>query len=144
MQQFEATIESGAGGGAYVVVPGEVVAALGGGGRIPVAAAFDGVEYRGSIADMGSGPCLGVLKAIRTELNKQPGDRVVVTVARDDAERTVEVPDDLAVALRTAGRLAAFGELSYSRRREHVTSVIEAKRAETRARRITKVVESLS
>ncbi|MFI6168691.1 hypothetical protein ACIBCN_18065 [Nocardia sp. NPDC051052] len=32
MQQFEATIESGTGGGAYVAVPGEVVAALGGGG----------------------------------------------------------------------------------------------------------------
>lgn len=144
MRQFEAIIESGAGGGAYVAVPGEVVAALGGGGRIPVAAAFDGVEYRGSIADMGSGPCLGVLKAIRTELGKQPGDRVVVTVARDDAERTIEVPDDLAAALRTSGLADAFAELSYSRRREHVTAVTEAKRAETRARRITKVVEALS
>ncbi|MFC9439930.1 DUF1905 domain-containing protein [Nocardia sp. NPDC057030] len=144
MQQFEATIEAGAGGGAYVAVPGEVVAALGGGGRIPVAAAFDGIKYRGSIADMGSGPCLGVRKAIRAELGKQPGDRVVVTVARDDAERTVEVPDDLAAALRTAGLAAVFAELSYSRRREHVTSVTDAKRAETRARRITKVVESLN
>lgn len=144
MQQFEATIESGAGGGAYVTVPGEVVAALGGGGRIPVAVAFDGVEYRGSIADMGSGPCLGVLKAIRTELGKAPGDRVVVTAVRDDAERTVEVPDDLADALRSAELLATFDKLSYSRRREHVTTVVEAKRAQTRARRIAKVVESLS
>ncbi|WP_405161255.1 YdeI/OmpD-associated family protein [Nocardia sp. NBC_01499] len=144
MAEFEATIESGAGGGAYVAVPDEVVVALGGGGRIPVTASFDGVEYHGSIADMGSGPCLGVLKAIRTELGKQPGDRVVVTVARDDTARTVEVPDDLAAALRSAGLAAAFDKLSYSRRREHVTAVIDAKRAETRARRITKVVEALS
>ncbi|WP_433658484.1 DUF1905 domain-containing protein [Nocardia sp. CA-128927] len=144
MQQFEATNESGAGGGAYVAVPAEVVAAPGGGGRIPVAAVFDGVEYRGSIADMGSGPCLGVLKAIRTELGKEPGDRVKVTVARDDGERTVEVPDDLADALRSAGLRATFDKLSYSRRREHTTAVTEAKRAETRPRRITKVIESLS
>ncbi|MFI7002652.1 YdeI/OmpD-associated family protein [Nocardia sp. NPDC050175] len=144
MAEFEATIESGAGGGAYVAVPDKVVVALGGGGRIAVAAAFDGVEYRGSISDMGAGPCLGMLKAIRTELGKQAGDRVVVTVVRDEGERTVEVPDDLADALRSAGLRAAFDALSYSRRREHVTAVIEAKRAETRARRIAKVVESLS
>ncbi|WP_330249922.1 DUF1905 domain-containing protein [Nocardia sp. NBC_00565] len=35
MQRFEATIESGAGGGAYVAVPAEIIAALRGGGRIP-------------------------------------------------------------------------------------------------------------
>ncbi|PXX69049.1 bacteriocin resistance YdeI/OmpD-like protein [Nocardia tenerifensis] len=143
MRRFEATIEAGAGGGAYVAVPAEIVAELGGGGRIPVAAAFDGVEYRGSIADMGAGPCLGVLKAIRAELGKGPGDRVVVTLARDDAERTVQVPDDLAEALRSAGLRAAFDALSYSRRREHVAKITEAKAAETRARRIAKVVDSL-
>ncbi|MFI9400931.1 YdeI/OmpD-associated family protein [Nocardia sp. NPDC052316] len=141
--RFEARIESAVGGGAYVAVPTEVVAALGGGGRIPVEAAFDGVDYRGSIVDMGSGPCLGMLKAIRTELNKAPGDTVLVTVTRDDAERTVDVPDDLSDALRAAGRRDAFDKLSYSRRRAHVTAVTDAKRADTRARRITKIVESL-
>ncbi|CAM4183203.1 YdeI/OmpD-associated family protein [Nocardia ninae] len=141
--RFEARIESGAGGGAYVAVPTEVVAALGGGGRIPVEVDFDGVDYRGSIVDMGSGPCLGLLKAIRTELGKAPGDTVVVTVSRDDAERTVDVPDDLADALRSAGRRDAFDKLSYSRRREHVTAVTDAKRAETRTRRIAKIVDSL-
>ncbi|WP_378733498.1 YdeI/OmpD-associated family protein [Nocardia brasiliensis] len=143
MRRFEAKIESGAGGGAYVAVPAEVVAALGGGGRIPVEARFDGIEYRGSIVDMGSGPCLGVLKSIRTELSKGPGDQVSVTVARDDAERTVEVPDDLAAALRNADLRATFDALSFSRRREHVTAVTGAKRPDTRARRIAKVVESL-
>ncbi|GAA5087383.1 YdeI/OmpD-associated family protein [Nocardia iowensis] len=143
MRRFEARIESGAGGGAYVAVPAEVVAALGGGGRVPVEARFDGIEYRGSIVDMGSGPCLGVLKSIRTELGKGPGDRVSVTVARDDAERTVEVPDDLAAALRNADLRATFDALSFSRRREHVTAVTGAKRPDTRARRIAKVVESL-
>ncbi|WP_107658945.1 YdeI/OmpD-associated family protein [Nocardia suismassiliense] len=141
--RFEARIESGADGGAYVAVPTEVVAALGGGSRVPVEADFDGIDYRGSIVDMGSGPCLGLLKAIRTELGKAPGDTVVVTVSRDDAERTVDVPDDLADALRSAGRRDAFDKLSYSRRREHVTAVTEAKRPDTRSRRITKIVDSL-
>ncbi|MGW4841239.1 YdeI/OmpD-associated family protein [Nocardia brasiliensis] len=142
MEQFVGTVESARGGGAFVAVPAAVSAALGG-GRVPVRATFDGIEYRGSIVDMGSGPCLGVLKAIRTQLGKGPGDTVLVTVARDDAERTIEVPDDLAAALHAAGLRAAFDGLSYSRRREHVTSVVDAKREDTRTRRIAKVVAAL-
>lgn len=129
------------GGGAYVAVPVNVVAALGGGGRIPVNATFDGVAYAGSIASMGSGPCLGLLKAIRDQLGKQPGDTVEVTLSRDTGERTVGIPDDLANALESAGARAAFDKLSYSHRREHVNAVNEAKRPETRARRIAKAVE---
>ncbi|MBF6124010.1 YdeI/OmpD-associated family protein [Nocardia brasiliensis] len=142
MEQFVGTIESALGGGAFVAVPAAVSAALGG-GRVPVRATFDGIEYRGSIVDMGSGPCLGVLKAIRTQLGKGSGDTVLVTVVRDDAERTVEVPDDLAAALHAAGLRAAFDELSYSRRREHVASVVDAKREDTRSRRIAKVVAAM-
>lgn len=144
MQRFDGVIESARGGGAHIPVPPEIIAALGGGGRIPVQATFDGIPYRGSIADMGAGPCLGLLKAIRTELGKGPGDQVTVTLERDTAERTVTVPDDLAAALTTAGVRAAFDALSYSNRREHATSVTDAKKPETRTRRIAKIVESLT
>ncbi|MFC9893404.1 YdeI/OmpD-associated family protein [Nocardia sp. NPDC127579] len=144
MQRFEATIESAAGGGAYVCVPDEVVAALGGGGRIPVRATFDGAGYTGSIVSMGEGPCIGLLKSIRATIGKQAGETVAVTVERDTAERTVAVPDDLAAALAAVGLRAGFDGQSYSRRREQVRSVTEAKRADTRARRIDKIVEALS
>jgi len=143
MQEFRAPIVAADRGGAYVVVPATVVDALGGGGRIPVRATFDGVEYRGSIASMGGEKVLGVLKAIRDQLGKGPGDAVVVTVARDDAPRTVTVPDDLGAALTAAGRRAAFDALSFSHQREYVEWIEDAKRAETRARRITKTVEQL-
>jgi hypothetical protein len=143
MEEFRAPIVAADRGGAYVVVPPEVVDALGGGGRIPVRATFDGVEYRGSVASMRDDKVLGVLKAIREELGKRPGDVVVVTLARDDAPRTVTVPDDLATALDTAGRRAAFDALSYSHQREYVEWIDEAKRAETRQRRIGKTVDQL-
>ncbi|WP_433732401.1 YdeI/OmpD-associated family protein [Nocardia sp. CA-129566] len=144
MHRFEATIESAARGGAYVAVPAEVIAALGGGGRIPVRASFDGIAYTGSITSMGAGPCLGMLKAIRTELGKQPGDTVEVAVERDDAERTVEVPADLAAALADAGVRAAFDALSFTARRELVTGVVAAKRPDTRSRRIQQAVAAAS
>jgi uncharacterized protein YdeI (YjbR/CyaY-like superfamily) len=108
-----------------------------------VRATFDGIEYRGSIASMGAGPCLGLLQAIRAELGKGPGDTVAVTVERDTAERTVEVPGDLARALSDAGLRDAFDALSYTRRREQVTAITDAKRPETRARRIEKTIEGL-
>ncbi|MEU2253273.1 DUF1905 domain-containing protein [Nocardia xishanensis] len=58
MRRFEAEIETARGGDAYIAVPADVVAALGG-GRIPVCDSFGGVEYIGSIVSMSGGPCLG-------------------------------------------------------------------------------------
>jgi uncharacterized protein DUF1905/bacteriocin resistance YdeI/OmpD-like protein len=142
--RFDATIETADRGGAYVTVPDAVVDALGGGGRIPVEATFDGVPYRGSIVSMGGVRCLGVLKSIREQLGKGAGDPVSVTVARDHAERTVTVAPDLASALDEAGARPAFDALSFSHRREYVTWIDEAKRPETRQRRITQTVERIT
>ena len=143
METFDATVVVDGGGGACVVVPGEVVVALGGGGRIPVRASFDGVAYRGSIVSMGGGMVLGMLKGIRSQLGKGDGDRVAVTVERDTGERTVDVPEDLAAALAAAGVREAFDALSYSHRLEHVNAINEAKKPETRERRVAKAVEML-
>ncbi|MFI7064562.1 YdeI/OmpD-associated family protein [Kribbella sp. NPDC050124] len=143
METFVGTVVVNDGGGAWVEVPGEVIAALGGGGRIPVRASFDGVEYRGSIASMGGCMVIGMLKGIRTQLGKGDGDAVTVTVERDTAERTVVVPEDLAAALEEAGVREAFDALSYSHRREHVNAINDAKKPETRVRRIAKAVEML-
>jgi hypothetical protein len=144
MERFEAVIQSAAGGGAYVEVPAEVITALGGGGRIPVEATFDGLPYRGSIASMGGCMALGILKQIRTDLGKGPGDPVVVTLSRDTAERTIAVPEDLAAALEAAGARAAFDNLSFSHRREHINAITDAKKPETRARRIARAVEMVA
>jgi hypothetical protein len=143
VETFEGCIVVNAGGGAWVEVPQWVVAALGGGGRIPVQATFDGVHYRGSIASMGGCTALGILKGIRAQLGKGAGDVVTVTVERDTVERTVDVPDDLAVALDQAGLRESFDKLAYSRRREHVQAILDAKKPETRERRIGRALEML-
>ena len=143
METFEATVSVNPGGGAWIEVPAEVIEALGGGGRIPVQATFDGIAYRGSIASMGGCMALGILKSIRGELGKGAGDPVTVTVERDAAERTIEVPADFAAALEEAGLRTSFDALAYSHRREHVNAINDAKKPETRARRITKALEML-
>ena len=147
---FRAPVRSsGRGGGGHLVdVPPEVIEALGsegsGRGRIPVTATFDGVPYRGSIVRMGGGAVLGVQKAIMAEAGVSVGDTLTVVVGNDDAPREVEVPDDLAEALRHSDEArAVFEGLSFSHRREYVESITEAKRPATRARRVERTIQQL-
>ncbi len=66
--------------GAYVEIPFDVKATFGK-GRVPVHATFDGHPYDGSLVRMGT-PChiIGIQKAIRKTIGKQPGDTVHVTL----------------------------------------------------------------
>jgi uncharacterized protein YdeI (YjbR/CyaY-like superfamily) len=57
-------------------------------------------------------------------------------------QRKVEVPHDLEAAVDPA-TLATFDSLSFTHRREYVGWIEEAKREETRARRVAKAVEML-
>jgi hypothetical protein len=143
VERFEATIHEADRGGARVPVPAEVVEALGGHGRMPVRATFDGIAYQGSVVSMGEQKVIGLLKAIRTELGKGPGDKVMVTLDIDRGERTVTVPDDLRIALADAGLSERFDALSFSHRREYVEWIGQSKKADTRARRIAQTLERL-
>lgn len=139
---FRAPVRSSdrGGGGHLVEVPPAVVEALGGKGRIPVTATFDGVPYRGSIVRMRGVAVLGVQKAIMAEV----GDSLTVVVRNDEAPREVEVPDDLAEALaRNDPARTAFEGLSFSHKREYVEAINEAKRPETRARRVERTIQAL-
>jgi antitoxin component of MazEF toxin-antitoxin module len=121
---FRAPVRSsGRGGGQLVDVPPEVVEALGGKGRIPVTATFDGVPYRGSIVRMGGGSVLGVQKAVMAEAGVSVGDTLTVIVRNDEAPRQVEVPEDLAEAFghHDAARVV-FEGLSFSHKRASVRS----------------------
>jgi antitoxin component of MazEF toxin-antitoxin module len=143
---FRAPIRpSGRGGGGHLVdVPTEVVEALGGKGRIPITATFNGVPYRGSIVRMGGGAVLGVQKAIMAEAGVSVGDSLTIVVRNDEAPRKVEVPDDLAEALaRNDPARAAFEGLSFSHKREYAEAINEAKRPETRARRVERTIRAM-
>jgi hypothetical protein len=143
VQQFDAEIVAADGGGAYVCVPDAVITALGGKRRILVRASFDGIPYEGTIVSMGGEMILGVLRAIRSELGKGPGDRVAVTVERYEGDRVIAVPDDVRAALHEAGVEEVFDALSYTHKREYVSWIDEAKKPETRARRVHKTIERL-
>jgi uncharacterized protein YdeI (YjbR/CyaY-like superfamily) len=67
---------------------------------------------------------------------------VTSILERDSAPRSLEIPEDLAVALQShAAAASAFAKLSYSHQKEYVDWIISAKKEETRARRIAQTVE---
>ena len=143
-KSFTATIQEHDGGGAFVTIPFDVEATFGS-KRPKITATIDGEPYRGTLVRMG-GPdhILIVLKSIRATIGKQRGDAVRVEVALDSAERVITPPADFASALKAASAARAFWRtLSYSHQREYVQWIEEAKRAETRERRIVKAVAML-
>ena len=143
--KFTARIEgASSGGGACVFFPYDVEKEFGTKGRVPVRATFDGVPYVGSLVKYGAPQhMLGLLKAIREQIGKGPGDSVEVTIEKDETERTVAVPAEFEKLLKKEKVLAAFEKLSHSHQKEYVRWITEAKREETRAGRLTKAVEML-
>ena len=142
--EFAAVIRGHEGGGAYVEFPRDVEALYGVKGRVPVRVTFDGLPYRGSLVRMGTtSHILLILKEIREKLGKGPGDRLRVAVELDEAPRVVELAADVEAAFKRAGVLAAYRALAFSHQREYALWIEEAKKAETRARRIGQAVDKL-
>jgi hypothetical protein len=117
---------------------------LGGGKRAAVVVGIGGSAARVRLGVMDGKNLIGLSKAVRGQLGVEIGDEVDATVDLDTAEREVEVPDDLAAALKANGVRAAFDALSFSRRKELARGVAEAKRPETRERRVAAAVDELS
>jgi hypothetical protein len=140
--RFDAVIGA-EGDGTFIGVPLDVPAVFGR-VRAPVRVTVNGHTWRSTVMRYGADYVLPLSRANREAAGVRAGDAVTVALASDDAPRTVELPDDLAAALDAApGARAAFDACSFSHRREWVEWVAEAKRPETRERRVRGVVEQV-
>jgi hypothetical protein len=142
--KFKAKIEAGDGGGAYVLFPYDTEKEFATRARVPVKATLNGVLYTGSLMKYGHPlHMLGVSKAIREQTGKGPGDTIEVVVWKDEEVRTVEVPAQFEKLIEKEGLLPVFKKLSYTHRKEYCRWITEAKRDETRSRRLEKAIEML-
>lgn len=141
---FTAVIQNAGGGGAFVEVPFDVEKAFGE-KKPKVKALIEGVPYRGRLVRMG-GPShlLIILKGIREQIGRSFGDTIKISVEADTEPRVVEIPPELAKALKKEKAAAEyFNALAYSHKREYVGFITEAKKQETRERRVVQTVEKL-
>src|SRR5260221_215395 len=127
-----------------ISVPPDAIAALGKQKRPPVKVTLNGYTYRTTVAPYGDVFMLPVNQEHRAAAGLKAGDQVEVTLELDTEPRTIEVPADLVAALsQEPGAKDAFDALAFSKRKEFVRQVEEAKTQETRDRRIAKIVDQL-
>lgn len=125
-------------------VPDEVVTSFGAGKRVPVIVTLKGYSYASTIVVMGGRFLVGVNAAHRAASGARGGETLDVTIEHDAGVRTVEIPVDLGEALDATGKRAAFDALSYTRRKEAVRQLEDAKSDDTRRRRLEKTLGSLT
>ncbi len=110
--------------------------------RPPVRITIRGHTWRTTPGVYGGVGHVVVNRTVKRATGADAPDRVQVTMELDTERRTVTVPADLRAALAEApGAKAAFAVMSFTHRREYVEWVEEAKRPETRARRIAATVD---
>ncbi len=111
--------------------------------RVPVKVRINGAEHQSTIIRMGGKYVVGVPKVFRAAAGVRAGETITVTLEKDSEKRTVEVPNDLAEALKKADLTDVFAKMSFTHQKEYVNAVDDAKREETRVRRIEKTIEQL-
>ncbi len=110
--------------------------------RPPVRVTIRGHEWRTTPGVYDGVGLVVVNRAVKAATGVDAPERVEVAMELDDQPREVAVPDDLEAALaRDEDARQTFERMSFSHRREYVEWIEEAKRADTRTRRIAKTVE---
>ncbi len=112
--------------------------------RPPVKVSVNGYTYRSTVSVYGGRYYLPVRRERREEAGLRAGDIIGVTVALDTEERTVMPPPELFAAFKKNGAAKErWKELSYTQKKEHADAILQAKRSETRARRVQKTLAML-
>ena len=141
---FESRLESDQGACFIRVLP-ETLTALGQRKRAPIKVTINGYVYRTTIAVYGGKSYIGVRREVREAAGEAVGDQLVVGLEYDAELRTVDLPPELQAALKADPSAARrFEALSYTHKKELVSWVTSAKRAETRQRRLVQALEMLS
>jgi uncharacterized protein YdeI (YjbR/CyaY-like superfamily) len=120
------------------------VAGLGRGKTPPVRVTIRGHTYRSTVARRGEKYLVGISAENRASAGVAAGDEVDVDIELDTESREVSVPPDFAAALDAHPEARQFFHgLSNSQKRWFVDGIEQAKKAETRERRIANAVSRL-
>lgn len=147
MYQFEAQLKKGINhqGWTYFDIPETVSKKFKKKGRILVTGFVDNESFRTSILPKGDGThYLFVSQPLLKKTGKTAGDFVKIKLAEDIEPRTVEVPADIIEAFSVSQKaITTFTKFSYSHKKELTEWINEAKKTETRERRIIKAIVML-
>ena len=143
VQRFETILGTETGKELFILIPFDVKEVFGK-ARAPVHVTIGKYGYRSTVAVYGGKYYIPVRREHRDGAGVAAGDRVDVTLRLDEDSRVVAPPPDLAAALAEAPRARArWDALSPSHQREHASAIEDAKRIDTRAKRVAAAVKLL-
>jgi hypothetical protein len=112
--------------------------------RAPVKVTLNGYTYRSTIFAMGGPPFIPLRKSNREAAGLEGGETLEVRIELDTDKREVKPPADFVKALKAAPPAwERWQGLSYTHQREYVEALAEAKKAETRARRMESAIHTI-
>jgi hypothetical protein len=112
--------------------------------RAPVKVTLNGYTYRSTIAAMGGPPCIPLRRSHREAAGLEGGETLEVRLDLDTDIRKTKPPADFVKAMKAAPPAwHRWHELSYSHQREYANAIEDAKKPETRARRIESAVRTI-
>jgi len=113
--------------------------------RPPVKVTINGYSYRSTVSVYGGRYYLPVRQERREAAGLKAGDIIEVTVALDTEPRTVTPPPELSAAFKkNEAAKERWEKLSYTHKKEHAQAILQARKPETRARRVEKTLEMLA
>jgi hypothetical protein len=112
--------------------------------RAPVKVTLNGYTYRSTIASMGGTVCIPLRRSNREAAGLEGGETLEVRLDLDTEKREVKPPADFVKALKAAPPAwERWDEMSFTHQRETVEAIEEAKKPETRARRVAGAVRMI-
>jgi hypothetical protein len=127
----------------YIPVPFDPVPVFGR-VRAPVKVTLNGYTFRSTIFSMEGMVGIPLRKSNREAAGLEGGETLDVRLELDTDKREITPPADFVQALQAAPPAwDRWQELSYSHQREYVEALEQAKKPETRARRLENAVEAI-
>lgn len=112
-------------------------------GRPPAKVSINGYSYRSTVFVYGGKCFIPVRKSNQEAAQVKPGDTVRASVALDEEPRNVDPPPDLRSAVKDQHLQANWEKLSYTKKKECAEALLQAKKPETRARRLQTILAEL-
>lgn len=112
-------------------------------GNIPVKITVDGHPFDHMLLPSRNGHYLVYNEFIRRAVGKDIGDSVHIVLEKDEQKRTFSVPAYLETILKDGGVLEAFLKQPDYLKREQINKIELAKKEETKANRIHKLISEL-
>ena len=145
MAKFKTTILTAGKTATGIRIPDEIIESFNAGKMPRVKITLNGYTYRSTVAVMKEKYMVGVSADVRKASGVKGGDTLAIEIELDTEERKVELPEDFKKLLdKNLNAKNFFQTLPYSKQKNHVTLIEQARTEETRQKRIEKSIANLA